>query len=740
MGSYPTDWNKRKTALRNKFANTCQNCGIVLSDNSFHFWKGKHRRDTMFLQTHHIKPISEGGNHGIKNLTLLCTGCHAYKSGHEHLKDSPMVEEYFKIFRPYYFNKKRDELLGEIKKKLKNKSNIDKVRAILSKIKPHDKPMQAFEEDFDSLVAMASEQIKSNNLKKNVVKFDFTSVEQGLIMTHFYNGWNTFGILPTGSGKSLCFSAVAEALKDRGMTVVISPLISLMKDMRGKYNFSEAFNSALKVNQRKNIIAKIKKQKLPLLFLSPERLIVDNFKRLLESIQISRIVIDEAHCVADWGNSFRIKYLRIIDFINDYNKKHQKQIPILLLTATVTEKGMEKILDSLGLDSNKIAIVPGDLLRTNLHYRIARCKKDEEKIEKIRRVIRSRKKSKGIIFSLFANKGKKMKKSKDAESIADRLKDLKGVDVKFYHGKIPNMDERNEIQKWFSEKVTNKSKVLVATSAFGMGIDISDIRFVYHFYPPTSVEAYWQETGRAGRDGKTSYCVLFYSKGDLKRLQLSVTGFEKIAMIYEALVNGVIIIEKDKTSNKNFVRFISDLRKSKLISHQKETYRTISDIKFVVYKIVQGIGQKKLNHMWKIVRDYPNKFNGIRYKRITSLIELYSNRQWENGNLIYPIPASKGGNKIFSIKSVAKDMNVLLQAGAFEMLTMKDNQDRFLLIDDYFSPTDYARLNELIQRRKEDVEESKRLVETMVNKRNLQKFVNKFWMDEISKLRALRKN
>jgi len=729
MSNYPIDWQRRKTGIRNKLENVCQRCGIVLDDTHYHYWKGKLRKDSMFLHTHHMTPLSSGGKNSYDNLTLLCAGCHSYQAGHEHLREKQEVEEYYQIFRPFYFNKKRNSLYGQ----MKGTTNRKKAKSILANIGPHKATIEALELEFEKLVTICRKQLRRTGKKFR----DFTSVEQALIMIYFYNGWNTFGVLPTGSGKSLCFTSVAEALEDEGLTVVISPLISLMKDMKAKFNRCECFNSTLSQEERRKVKAKISRNEISLLLISPERLKEDNFKTFLESTRISRIVIDEAHCITEWGYRFRIKYLRIIDFIKDYNAKHQKQIPILLLTATATAKTAKKILASLELDQKKCAIVlPATLKRDNLHYQIEKCTDDGNKLQLIKKKLKQMRKSKGIIFSLFANQGENAKGAYDAESICESLSKLKGCQVRYYHGKLSTY-ERNAVQDWFCEKNPRKNKVLVATSAFGMGVDIPDIRFIYHFYPPLSMESYWQETGRAGRDDKDSDCILFYANGDLDRMAMFglLPRFEKIAMIYEALVNGNIIIPFNASKNRKFSRFIDELKRLRVVKKQKPK-RQIANRQFVVYEIRRDINMKSMEAMWAVAKVYPKKFSGFPYKRICSLIEIYSNHI-KKGDKYYRVPAGQGGGaKNLALRAVNPDLNVFLELGAFEMHNMKDSLDRYSLLDAYYSPRDFERMEEWLGARRDDVNEAKSRVSKMVRTKNLQRYVDKFWGNELKNLNS----
>lgn len=732
MNTYPKDWPKIKSSRKNKLGYMCEICCIPLSQDAYHHWEGKRRKDSIFLHTHYTKASSKGGKKPYNKSMLLCAGCHSYQRDHEHMRENHSVKEFYSIFLLFYFNKKRPWLF----EKMVGNNNIDRVKSILPLIKPHNVHIDEFEEDFDTLVNICKKQ-----LSKNKSEFDFTSEAQGLIMTQFYNGWNTFGILPTGSGKSLCFTAVAKAVESEGITVIISPLISLMKDMKRRFKKCEFYNSSLNKKQKQSVLKQIRNKKRTLLLISPERLKIDDFKKLLEQITIARFVIDEAHCIADWGYGFRIKYLRIIDFLKSYSTKHKRQLPILLLTATVTEKSIKKILDSLELDKNKVAIVPPpSLKRDNLNYILTRCENDSDKLRKLKQELRKTKNKKGIVFSLFANRGENIQDSYDAESICEELSDLEKVEVKPYHSKL-SPDERKSNQEWFAKPAGKIKKVLVATSAFGMGMDIPDIRFIFHFYPPQSMESYWQETGRAGRDGDESDCVLFYASGDFERINMFgiLPRFEKFVMIYEAIVNGVIYLPKklELNNHKNFNNFIYEMESCGILV-RKSIKKNILGEQYTGFTIKKNITESKLKKMWSIVSLYPNAFHGYKYKRITSLIEIYVKRHKRGGTIHFSIPNIKGGNvRHLSQTSVIKDLNVFLQLGSMTMDNSTATMDQFCLVDSDYSNADYKSLREWLDERRTETDETKELISDMLRKKNLTAYVENFWENELTNLNKM---
>lgn len=354
---------------------------------------------------------------------------------------------------------------------------------------------------------------------------DFKSYEQGLITVKFLKGENVFGVLPTSGGKSLTFQTVARMTE--GLTIVISPLISLMKDQVAKHRDGESlyFNSELSPSLRREVKRRIKSSKVRLLYISPERLKSEEFKELLDSSsqRVKRFVIDEAHCVIEWGYSFRVKYLHIAQEIEAFEKRLGDKIPVLLLTATASPWLQRETAKKLRIRipaKNFITQFEG-ADRPELRVATKLMKSDQEKIKWLSNQFKKGKPfyhKRGIIFSAYAEGGE-TKESYNASKIYDGLKALGVQKIGYYHGQM-DLEERKEIQKNFQN---GKLDILVATKAFGMGIDLPGLKFIVHFYPPISLEEYWQEAGRGGRGlnlHKNEYCdcVVLYSPEDKNRL------------------------------------------------------------------------------------------------------------------------------------------------------------------------------------------------------------------------------
>jgi ATP-dependent DNA helicase RecQ len=310
-------------------------------------------------------------------------------------------------------------------------------------------------------------------------------------------GRDALALLPTGGGKSLCYQL--PALMRPGLTLVISPLIALMKDQVDALleNGVQAayLNSSLDEDESKDTWRKLYRGEIKILYLSPERLLVDGMFSTLQSLQLEFVAVDEAHCISSWGHDFRPEY-RALKALRD----HFPNVPVLALTASATERVRADILAMLGMENAKSFVASFN--RPNLSYRVIPRVSASKQIAEI---LSDHPDETGIIYCLSRAR---------TESVAEELR-KKGVQAAAYHAGLP-AEERDKRQEQFAR---DDIRVMVATIAFGMGVDKPDVRFVIHHDLPKNIESYYQETGRAGRDGLPSECVLLYSSGDAAKLR-----------------------------------------------------------------------------------------------------------------------------------------------------------------------------------------------------------------------------
>ena len=341
---------------------------------------------------------------------------------------------------------------------------------------------------------------------KEFFGFDSFKADQERIIRHLVDKNNAFVLMPTGGGKSLCYQLPALVME--GTAVVISPLIALMKNqvdaIRGFVSGNDGIAHFLNSSLNKAQIAEVRSDLLSgatkLLYVAPESLTKAENVAMLKEIKISFYAVDEAHCISEWGHDFRPEYRRIRNIIEDISLA-----PIIALTATATPKVQSDIIKNLGIAD--ATVFKSSFNRPNLYYEI-RDKSDPKR--DIIRFIKQNAGKSGIIYCLSRKK---------VEELAELL-NINGIKAAPYHAGLDAKTRADNQDKFLMEEVN----VIVATIAFGMGIDKPDVRFVIHYDIPKSLEGYYQETGRAGRDGKEGQCLTFYSYKDIQKLEKFMQG------------------------------------------------------------------------------------------------------------------------------------------------------------------------------------------------------------------------
>lgn len=318
------------------------------------------------------------------------------------------------------------------------------------------------------------------------------------IIEDLLSGRDVLAVLATGGGKSLCYQV--PALVGDGVVLVISPLIALMKDqvddLQGLGIGAEALNSSGSYAATRRILSELKEGLIQILYVSPEKAVGEDFIDLMASLPVTLIAVDEAHCISMWGHQFRPEYRSLAVL-----KERFPGVPMVALTATATPDVRDDIARQLNL--SKPSVYVGSFNRENLRYVVVG--KEEDAYERLRAYLRGRRGDAGIVYVATRD---------GAETLAARLR-ASGIPALPYHAGMTAAARRETQDRFIGGKVP----VVCATSAFGMGIDKPDVRFVVHYDMPKTLEAYYQESGRAGRDGKESDCILYYSDEDARRLR-----------------------------------------------------------------------------------------------------------------------------------------------------------------------------------------------------------------------------
>lgn len=361
--------------------------------------------------------------------------------------------------------------------------------------------------------------MKATEILKKYWGFDSFRLSQEEIVQSAINGHDTFALLPTGGGKSICFQIPGIA-RD-GVCIVISPLIALMQDqvqnLKKRGLKAAALTSGMYRKEIDIILDNAKFGGLDFLYVSPERLQTELFKARFKQMKVALIAVDESHCVSEWGHDFRPPYTQIHEL-----REVHPNVPFIAVTATATKRVQKDIIEQLSLKSPNI--FEGDFSRPNISYEVYKV---ENKLQSLLKVCTKFQGVSGIIYC------------QTRRSTKEIAKFLKGQNfpVGVYNGGMDNKARNKQLELWMNDHI----RIMVATNAFGMGIDKPDVRFVLHYEIPNNLEAYFQEAGRSGRDGKNSRNLAFYEEKDIEKMQrqfeLQFPPLDFVRTVYQAICN-----------------------------------------------------------------------------------------------------------------------------------------------------------------------------------------------------------
>ncbi len=398
----------------------------------------------------------------------------------------------------------------------------------------------------DVLTQKKEKQMDKYEILKKHFGYDTFRQAQETLIDSILDGKDTLGIMPTGAGKSLCYQI--PALLMEGVTLVISPLISLMKDQVAGLNqagIHAAFlNSSLTPGQYRKALGFAMQGRYPIIYVAPERLVTPEFLEFALHTSIAMVAVDEAHCVSQWGQDFRPSYLKIVEFIGKLPER-----PVLsAFTATATKEVRDDIIDILQLRDPTVMTTGFD--RSNLYFGVVSVK---DRYGAVKNYLEAHREESGIIYCLTR---------KHVEEVCGRLiRD--GFSVTRYHAGLSDEERRKNQDDFIYDRVA----VIVATNAFGMGIDKSNVRFVLHYGMPKNPESYYQEAGRAGRDGAPAQCMLYYSGQDVATNQLFIEHNQDNQELDE--VTRAIVMERDRLRLKKmtFYCFTNDCLRDYILQY-----------------------------------------------------------------------------------------------------------------------------------------------------------------------------
>lgn len=461
-----------------------------------------------------------------------------------------------------------------------------------------------------------------NQVLKDVFGYQSFRLSQKEIIDSVLSGKDTLGIMPTGGGKSLCYQVPALVLP--GLTIVVSPLISLMQDqvlaLKDLNVDAEYINSSLPIAQRRDIEERLLNKKIKILYIAPEGLLNSSFLNTLKNIKVSLVAVDEAHCVSQWGHEFRPHYTQLPEL-----RKHINPCPWLALTATADKKTQNDIAKQLKLKSHKLFVSGFD--RPNIKYMIYDKKSEVNQLDDF---IKNNKheKNTGIVYCLSRKK---------VERVAEQLQAM-GYNALAYHAGL-SVKIRQENQQRFTY---DETVIVVATIAFGMGIDRPDVRFVAHLDMPKSIESYYQETGRAGRDGAPADAWMVYGLSDVVRLarMLEMTdaaeSYKKIAR--QKLNSMLSLCESMSCRRQVLLEYFNESYKEPcgycdVCIEPQETWDATEDVQKLlstVYRTGQRFGP---THIIDVLRGSSNeKLLSLEHNKLSvhGIGKEYSKSQWNS--------------------------------------------------------------------------------------------------------------
>lgn len=378
----------------------------------------------------------------------------------------------------------------------------------------------------------------ARNLLKNIFGYDHFRPHQAEVIQNVLSGNDTLVIMPTGGGKSLCYQIPALIFK--GLTIVVSPLISLMKDqveqLRAYGIPAIVLNSSLSYDEYQYNVQYLRSGQVKLLYLAPETLLQQRTLHLLSTIQVSCLTIDEAHCISEWGHDFRPEYRKIADV-----RKHFPHCTCIALTATATPKVQKDIAVNLKMAQANIFISSFD--RPNLFLQV---KDKVDALEQSIRFIKRYPKQAGIIYCFSR---------KQVDEVTANLQ-IFGYQARAYHAGLSDQDRQGAEEAFLKDDV----QIIVATIAFGMGINKPNVKFVIHYDLPKNVESYYQQIGRAGRNGLPAHCLLLYTRGDIRKIKFFIKQMDfSERAVAESLLNSLIrFIETDRCRRPALLNYFGE--------------------------------------------------------------------------------------------------------------------------------------------------------------------------------------